>query len=217
MATEYMKVAVWKYKGDWDNDIRNSEYNIQRTYYWTNPESEFYGQPITRENSNYYFWYIVEPASFKKAVSTIHYGIGGVDVRSGAKHDNGTIYEDWYIMRVPETYFRRAEAELRKGDLQNAANDINVVRNRAKATPVTASDVDIDLILDERARELYLEEFRFSTLMRMGKLVERLQKYNDNVIWRNYQIADYKNLFPIPQSEIEANKGGGLTQNPGYE
>ena len=59
-----------------------------------------------------------------------------------------------------------------KGDLAAAAADINVVRTRANATPVVAGDVNMDLILDERARELYMEEFRLSTLMRTGKLIE---------------------------------------------
>ena len=217
VANNYMSVLVWQYKGDWDRDIRNSEYNIQRDYYWENPESEFYGQLITRENMlDKEYWRRIVPPSFKKGVSAVHYGLSW-DAYSQQNHDNGQCFKDWYIMRLPETYLLRAEAYLRNGELQNAANDINVVRGRAKATPVTASDVDIDLILDERARELYFEEFRYNTLMRMGKLVERLHKYNENIIWRNYRIEDYKNLFPIPQSEIEANKGGGLTQNPGYE
>lgn len=120
-------------------------------------------------------------------------------------------------MRMSETYLLRAEAYLRSGDKQRAADDINVVRSRSKATPVSDSDVDIDLILDERVRELSFEDFRLNTLMRMGKLVEYLMKYNGAVIQNSYQLPSYKNKFPIPQAEIEANKGGGLTQNTGYE
>src|SRR5678816_2372955 len=93
-------------------------------------------------------------------------------------HDNGRTYKDWYIMRLAETYLLKAEANMLKGDLAAAAADINVVRARANATPVGAGDVSMDLILDERARELYGEEFRLSTLMRTGKLVEYLNKYN---------------------------------------
>jgi hypothetical protein len=119
-------------------------------------------------------------------------------------------------MRLAETYLLRAEAYLLKSDKQKAADDINVIRNRAKATPVIAGDVTIDLILDERARELYGEEFRVSTLMRMGKLVEYLNKYNGTIKQKGYTIADYKNKMPIPRSEIEANKGAVLEQNQGY-
>ena len=76
--------------------------------------------------------------------------------------------------------------------------------------------MNLDLILDERARELYMEEYRISTLMRMNKLTEYLMKYNPQVIKEGYQLDDHLNKLPIPSSEIEANKEGGLVQNPGY-
>ena len=47
----------------------------------------------------------------------------------------------------------------------------------------------------------------------MGKLVERVRKYNP---LNGDDINDYNNLFPIPYSEIEANKDAKLVQNPGY-
>lgn len=97
-----------------------------------------------------------------------------------------------------------------------AAQDINVVRGRAQATPVTAGDVNIELILDERARELCMEEFRINTLMRTNKLVDHLKMYNPQVKLQGYALDDHLNKLPIPNSEIEANKEGGLVQNPGY-
>ena len=215
--SNYLGELVWQYKGDWDRDIRNSEYNIRREYYWTNPNSRFYGQPLLRENMAIPSEHRLRTSpTFIKAVEAVHYGMR-LDLTSGQYSDAGRIFKDWYLIRLPETYLLRAEAYLRSGDKQKAAADINVVRNRAKATPVTASDVDIDLILDERARELCIEEFRFSTLMRMGKLVEYLHKYNGGVIQKKYQLPDWKNLFPIPQSVIEANKHSDLGQNPGYK
>ena len=119
-------------------------------------------------------------------------------------------------MRLAETYLLRAEAYWRAGNTNAAAADINVVRQRAKATPVTSADVNLDLILDERARELYIEDFRLNTLMRVGKLTEYLMKYNPNVVKGGYQLGEYLNRFPVPNSEIEANKEGGLVQNDGY-
>lgn len=214
--TEYSGVTIWEYKDDWDRDIRNSKYNIQREFYWTNPASEFYGQQISLEN-------IGDPSiiqkqtapSYIKAVNAVHHR-QFQDPSSGEWHDNGRIYKDWYLMRLPETYLLRAEAHLKMGNQQQAADDINVIRNRAKATPVNAGDVNLDLILDERARELYMEEFRFNTLARTGKLVEYLKKYHPAVIQNNYQLPLYKNKLPIPQSVIEANKGAVMTQNEGY-
>jgi len=122
-------------------------------------------------------------------------------------------FRDVYAIRLAETYLLRAEAYLGLGDNQKAADDINVVRSRAEAPPVRASEVDIDYILDERARELILEELRLLTLTRLGKYVERTRKYNAIV---GPTVLDHHNLWPIPYSEIEKNLEGDITQNPGY-
>lgn len=214
--TEYASNHIWNFKEDWNRDIRNSKYNMKREYYWTNPESRFYGQKMTvdnlgnKEESNQ----VTQP-TFMKAVTAIHHK-QFTDATSGQKHDNGRIYKDWYIMRLAETYLLRAEAYMMSGNLVAAANDINEIRRRAKATEVTPSEVTIDLILDERARELFLEEYRINTLMRLNKLPEYLMKYNSNVIQKGYNLGNHLNKLPIPNSEIEANKEGGLIQNPGY-
>jgi starch-binding outer membrane protein, SusD/RagB family len=216
VATKYIDSAIWNYKNDFNRDIRNSQYNIQRTWYWTNPASAYYGQPITKDNtaSPSFFKYRAS-LQFKKVVSAVHYH-QFQDATSKEWHDNGITYKDWYIMRLAETYLLRAEAKLAKGDLAGAADDINVIRNRAQATPVTAGDVNIDLILDERARELYQEEFRLSTLMRLGKLNEYLMKYNALVKNNGYVLDAHINKLPIPNAVIEANTGAKLLQNPGY-
>ena len=78
---------------------------------------------------------------------------------------------------------------------------------------ITASDVTIDFILDERLRELGIEEKRRLTLSRMGKLYERTVKYN---VYNAPNIREHHQLYPIPQSEIDANVGAVLEQNPGY-
>jgi len=93
----------------------------------------------------------------------------------------------------------------------NAAKDINVLRERANATPVNPADVDY--LLDERARELVAEEPRRLTLARMHELVERVKRYNKVSA---PSIQEFHNLWPIPQSEIDANINSELTQNPGY-
>lgn len=73
---------------------------------------------------------------------------------------------------LAETYLLRAEAYIKKGDNQKASNDLNVLRSRAK-TMVTAGQVSIDFLLDERLRELSAEELRMLTLTRMGNLYKR--------------------------------------------
>ena len=151
--------------------------------------------------------------SFKKAIQYVHYGMV---ITNGQAWDYGATHKDWYIMRLAETYLLRAEAYHLSGDNIKAAADINTIRNRAQATPVEPGEVNIDLILDERARELYMEEFRINTLMRMGKLTEYLNKYNEYIETNQQTIEEYKNKFPIPRAEIEANKEAVLEQNPGY-
>jgi hypothetical protein len=123
------------------------------------------------------------------------------------------LFRDNYLIRLPETYFLRAEAYIRKGDNANAATDLNVVRARAKTFPITSADVSIDFLLDERMRELYSEEFRMVTLTRMGKLYDRTKKYNEK---SGLTIETYHNLWPIPFSEINRNVYAKLEQNPGY-
>lgn len=77
----------------------------------------------------------------------------------------------------------------------------------------TASNVTIDLILDERAREFMGEYNRWFDLKRTGKLVERVKKYNP---WTKGQsISDKHNLRPIPQAEIDLTFPA-ISQNPGY-
>ena len=214
--TKYAAEQIWQYKDSWNKDIRNSKYNMKREYYWTNPNGRFYGQLMTEETlgDKATSFQVTDP-TYMKIIAAQHHG-QFKDATSGETHDNGRIYKDWYIMRLAETYLLRAEANLLAGKADAAAADINAVRNRANATPVTASDVNIDLILDERARELYLEDFRLNTLMRMNKLVEYPMKYNPKVIQAGYKLDDHLNKLPVPNSEIEANKEGGLVQNDGY-
>lgn len=123
--------------------------------------------------------------------------------------------KDIPFMRLAETYLFRAEARFREGDLSGAADDINVLRRRANALEISSSDVDIDLILDERARELMGEVNRRFTLIRTGKLIERNELYNEKSVGN---ISEKHNLYPIPQVEIDRMiNSSGFSQNSGWE
>jgi len=198
----YLSNIIWK---DAATDMRNSAYNWRRVFYYNNIASP-----------NYYRKKIEPKTTYEDTMRSIYPYTRKVEGKPweannlSCKTDN-----DLYVYRLAETYLLRAEAYLRKGDAQNAANDINVVRARAKATPVLASAVTIDYILDERARELVAEEPRRRTLIRMGKLVERVRKYGLRPSGRT-TIQDYHNWWPIPQTAIDANFAAKLEQNPGY-
>lgn len=128
---------------------------------------------------------------------------------------------DAFVIRLAEMYLIAAEAEFNMGNVAGAADYINVIRDRA-AKPgheadmaVTAADIDIDFILDERARELAGEQLRWFDLKRTGKLLERTRAYNPEA---GANIQDYHVLRPIPQAQIDAvqNKDE-FTQNEGYQ
>ena len=116
-------------------------------------------------------------------------------------------------LRLADTYMLKAEAHYRLGDLAASAETMNVLRRRSNASDITVADVDIDFILDERARELIWEEDRRYHLIRTGKLVERTRLYNFN---GGQFITDRDTIFPIPQAVIDANLTGDMPQNPGY-
>ena len=132
----------------------------------------------------------------------------------------GKTYTDQYFFRLAEAYLLRAEAYVNKGDKNKAADDINELHRRANAKPCTADQMNLDYILDERLRELTCEEKRRLTLSRVGKLAERIKKYNP--YFSAAYSADNKDydahfdLLPIPLSAIQANKDAKLEQNPGY-
>lgn len=125
---------------------------------------------------------------------------------------------DHPLMRLANTYLLLAEAQLNQGKLTEAAANINVIRTRA-AKPgraaemqITPADVNIDFILDERARELTGETMRFYDLTRTHKLVERVQKYNPGGA---PNVKACHELRPIPTNEILLSTGG-IKQNPCY-
>ena len=136
--------------------------------------------------------------------------------RPDRQHTQGQ--RDVVLMRLADAYLLRAEARLQQNNAAGAADDINVVRERA-AVPgmeasmqIAAGDVDLDFLLDERAREMYGEHARWWDLTRTGKLVERVRLHN---VQAAPNIQDYHIVRPIGQDQIDRTVGG-YPQNPGY-
>lgn len=229
--TSHFFYTIWK--DDFNGDIRNSQYNILR---------DFQIDGVASDSPDYGKWYVADGykkkvTSFGDTIrnwfpiikkSTLGQGDFPVEVYKRDASGNpivsplgGTImvnasqdmFKDQYLFRLAETYLLRAEAYIMKGDLQKAADDLNVLRTRAKTFPVLPANVTIDFLLDERMRELSSEELRVLTLTRMGKLYERNVKYNEK---SGVTIQPYHNLWPIPYSEIERNIYSKMEQNPGY-
>jgi len=114
------------------------------------------------------------------------------------------IYKAIPVVRLAEMVLTRAEANFRKGGAPTGGvsplDDVNTIRNRARATPLTA--VTSADFADERFRELVYEGDRLWTVKRLKLKVGSL----------NYD--DPKLVLPVPQSERDVNPN--LSQNPGY-
>lgn len=125
---------------------------------------------------------------------------------------------DFPLFRLADAYLMYAECIVRGatgGTTVDAVNYVNAIRTRAGATSITASDLTLDFILDERGRELTLEGHRRTDLIRFGKFGGSSHVWP----WKGgvkdgTPIPSTYNLFPIPISAIGANPN--LTQNPGY-
>ncbi|MDP4998904.1 MAG: RagB/SusD family nutrient uptake outer membrane protein, partial [Saprospiraceae bacterium] len=122
-------------------------------------------------------------------------------------------YKDQVYLRLADTYLLLAEAYHKSGDNGSAAQYINALRARANATPIAVAQVDMDFILDERARELFSESQRRYTLLRNGNWMERTMQHN---IATKGKISERDKLYPIPQSFIDANLDKEIQNNPGY-
>ena len=132
------------------------------------------------------------------------------------------------VMRLSEVYLIAAESALLKSapDRAKAANYLQAIRKRGQGlAPATAETVDLDMILDERSIELFMEGHRFFDLVRHKKTIE----FNDDRIDVGHVSANnrtkvinengsffYKCILPIPKAETDANPAIAAQQNPGY-
>ena len=129
--------------------------------------------------------------------------------------------KDVFVIRLAEVYLIAAEAQYNLGKLDSAAYFMNIVRTRAAkpgqtaAMQVTSSQITLDFILDERAREFAGEQLRWFDLKRTGKLISRIQALNPDAA---PNIQAYHTIRPIPQSQLDAvTNRTEFTQNTGYQ
>jgi len=143
-------------------------------------------------------------------------------------------YRDIVVFHVSDMYLVAAEAYLMAGQTAQALEKINAVRARAGLSPLASFSAylpeyststnfqirDIDLVLDERARELYAEGHRWIDLRRTKQLVRYNVEFSEYVTSASQMAnnaGEYKWLRPIPANEISANTGiTSADQNPGY-
>ena len=241
-------------KGDWD-DRDKEGVAIRRYYPVTNPQHPDYGVEVYwGTDPGMKGWEHIDKTNpttameyfpiFDKLVPVDAWGYDENYYYSASVWGT-TIFRDYYMYRSAEAYLLLAEAKFRAGDVEAAATAINAVRNRANATPFTASDMSLQSILDERCRELMCEEDRWATFLRQEPSVwkDRIYSYgvwiydptlsslNKNAesvsLYPVGQQFAYGNpgsqikwdLWPIPKDYVDLNTDNpeGMAQNPGWE
>lgn len=146
-------------------------------------------------------------------------------------------YRSKYAARGAEAWLLLAEAKVRMNDQKGAAEALNKVRARAQANEIPAGNITIDTILDERARELFYEEFRWATFLRLKPEEWKSRIYNYGMYsarantpetelgpkyarrWAEFTGEIKFNKLPIPQTYIDLNTGNpdGMKQNEGWK
>lgn len=135
------------------------------------------------------------------------------DAGEAASNSNdGGVNTDFPVFRLADVYLMLAEAVVRGGEGSSrsiALGYVNDLRRRAFGNDsgnITDGQLTADFILDERARELYLECVRRTDLIRYGKFTTSsyLWQWKGGVM--NGQAVDNKyNIYPIPSTELTAN------------
>lgn len=111
------------------------------------------------------------------------------------------------LMRLSEMYLTRALVRLRDGDAQGAADDLNVVKERAwdgdpaNFTPVTASEITEDMIHLERMIELAFEGDRVWYLQALSQDIPAGDRIGENP----YPFGQLYAPIPIRESDVNPN------------
>ena len=128
---------------------------------------------------------------------------------------------DFPLFRLGEVYLNYAEAVLRGGtggSTSQALTYVNLLRDRAFTLgngDITATQLTLPFMLEERAREMFSEAVRRTDLVRFGKLTDA------NYLWQwkggvkvGKGTESFRNYYPLPNADLNANPN--LHQNTGY-
>jgi hypothetical protein len=144
--------------------------------------------------------------------------LGSVDKKGDGEADAGSC--NIKVIRLSEVYLIAAEAALRKSspDKKAAADYLNEIRKRSPSlAPATEATVSLDMILDERSKELYGEGHRFFDMIRCNKTIEFNDDYMGIPVQRRGKTIDrthYLTVLPISEDEMIVN--ANMKQNPQY-
>lgn len=209
--TRFHMTNLWMLNGVMDEtDLRHSSetgnWVRMEDYRVNNKASSAFGTPLTLFDDNgkllcsdtirrwfdvpHYKLYLDDPVAEANIV--------GSDGYRGATNGGNA---DWYLYRLAEAYLLRAEAKfyINPND-PTIKDDLNIIRQRAQCSELYTGAVTIGDIMDERARELYWEEWRNVELKRVSLCLARSGRPDE---WGNtYTLENYDK-----QQGTDANGG----------
>jgi hypothetical protein len=181
--------------------------NAQEPILWSDKRANFFTDGQTFE--------IAEISDFNQGYAVKKWVNKKINNQIGS--DATFVDIDFPIIRLAEVFLNYAEAHLRGGggNINTAINYINQLRTRSNGASISPNDLNLNFVLDERARELYWECLRRTDLVRYDLFTggQYLWPFKGGTT-NGTSTGSLRNLYPIPQDVITANQG--FVQNPGY-
>lgn len=172
---------------------------------------------FTQDDARYLFFTdgqesieILDPGQFKYGAAYMKFRNMKSDGNPGQLE--GFVDTDFPLFRYADALLMLAECELKGATGANGLAAFNAVRARAGVSPVNS--LNANDLLDERARELALEGWRRSDLIRFGKYTSGYNWAWKGGVMAGKDVPAHLALFPIPQSDRNSNSK--LAQNAGY-
>lgn len=204
-----MKAAEFGINGGWGGIRTTSAFVDKFDANTTDTRGQFYKDGQTKEIKN--IGNFTDGFAVQKFRNVTVNGVQGSD-KTGDFSD-----ADFPIFRLADAYLMYAECAVRGagGNLATATTYVNTLRTRANGSAVTQGNLNLNFILDERARELHWEGHRRTDLIRFGKFSggSYLWPWKGNVAGGS-PTQSYRDLFPIPATALASNSK--LQQNPRY-
>lgn len=196
---------------------RNSDF-VAGSYGWNQPTEEFMSQYEDGDKRKdltvlYEGCPDFDGKAYKSSYSITGYNVRKFLVPKSISPEYNTNPANFVVYRYADVLLMKAEALNELGQTAAAAEPLNIVRRRAGLPAVSGlSQADMrEKIIHERRIELAFEGHRWFDMIRInhGEYAIRFLKS----IGKSRVTKD-RLLFPIPQTEMDANQL--MTQNPGY-
>jgi hypothetical protein len=140
---------------------------------------------------------------------------------AGDKSTDNSTAVNIKVIRLSEMYLIAAEASLLSNPLK-AVGYLNAIRSRNPGlASATVANITLDMILEEKRKELYGEGHRYFDMIRLNRSITFNDEFGGLSISTSLRPKTidrtfYKAILPIPQSEINANPQIKAQQNPNY-